>query len=103
MTFVPLPAAFVCFFLGGFLGGVFNSLSVAGIQSHAPDALRGRVLGLFTLIIGAIPALGGLASGALIEASGTVFTMRVAFGVAVVAFALLYFVQPALRQEPSNR
>lgn len=102
MTFVPLPAAFVLFFLGGFLGGVFNSLSVAGIQSHAPDALRGRVLGLFTLIIGAIPALGGLASGALIEAAGTVVTMRVAFSLAVASFALLYFVQPALRNEPSN-
>jgi len=59
------------------------------------------VLGLFSLIIGAIPALGGLASGALIEAAGTVTTMRVAFGAVVVAFALLYFLQPALRRETS--
>ena len=102
MTFVPLPVAFGLFFLGGFLGGVFNSLSIAAIQSHAPDALRGRVLGLFSLIIGAIPALGGLASGALIEAAGTVTTMRVAFGAVVVAFALLYFLQPALRKESPN-
>jgi len=98
MTFVPMPAAFPLFFLGGLLGGVFSSLSIAGIQARASDALRGRVLGLFSLILGATPALGGLAAGALISRLGTVVTMRVVFAAVAVAFTLLYVLQPALRE-----
>lgn len=98
MTLVPVPVAFLLFFLGGLLGGVFSSLSIAGIQARASDALRGRVLGLFSLILGATPALGGLVSGALVSRLGAAATMRVVFAAVAVAFALLYVLQPTLRE-----
>ena len=96
MTMAPAGVAFPLFFLGGFLGGVFNSLSIASAQEFSPDALRGRVLGLFTLILGATPALTGLITGLLISAFGTVITMRLLFAIVIVAFSLLFFTRPPL-------
>lgn len=98
MTWVPPGAAFPLFFLGGFLGGLFSSLSVAGIQSRAPDSLRGRVLGLLSLLLGASPALGGLAAGVFVESVGTVAAMRWVFALVVLAFVVLYATHPALRE-----
>lgn len=102
MTVTPAWAAFPLFFLGGFLGGMFNSLSLAATQERAPDHLRGRVLGLSTLILGATPALSGLATGALISAVGTVVAMRVIFAVVIAAFVILYLKQPALSDDPAR-
>jgi DHA3 family macrolide efflux protein-like MFS transporter len=100
LTLAPAWAAFPLFFAGGFLGGVFNSLSLAATQERTPDHLRGRVLGLLSLILGATPALSGLATGALISAVGTVVAMRLVFTGVIAAFVLLYFKQPALNAAP---
>jgi predicted MFS family arabinose efflux permease len=98
MTVAPPWAAFPLFFLGGLVGGVFNSFIMAQTQVLAPDALRGRVLGLFALILGATPALTGLATGALVSALGTVTTLRLVFTSVIAAFSLYYFTVPRTDQ-----
>jgi DHA3 family macrolide efflux protein-like MFS transporter len=98
MTWVHHAVAFPLIFCGGFLGGLFSSLSVAGVQERASDALRGRVLGLFTLLLGATPALGGLLAGTLVESIGILAAIRGVFAVVILAFAVLYFTQPSLRE-----
>jgi MFS family permease len=48
----------------GILGGVAISLIVAGIQENVDDAVRGRVLSMYTIISQVIPAASGLGAGA---------------------------------------
>lgn len=72
----------------GFVLIQMHSASNAVIQSNVPDALRGRVMSLFTLsVLGAFP-LGGLAAGFSAKAFGapaTTFASAVLVGAAVAA------------------
>ena len=54
----------------GVAGGLALSLVVAGIQAHAPEATRGRVVSMYTIISQVVPALSGVAAGALVQAFG---------------------------------
>jgi MFS family permease len=98
MTYAPAGPAFALFFAAGIVGGIVNALCLSGIQARAPAALRGRVLGLFSLILGGTPALGGWAAGKLAHALGLVSAMRSTFGVVSVLFVLLFAAVPELRQ-----
>jgi predicted MFS family arabinose efflux permease len=97
MTWVPAPAAFVLVFAGGMLGGVFSSLGISWTQRLAPAPLRGRIMGLFTLILGAPPAMGGALAGAMTDALGPVATIRLFFFAAAVVFAVFFAMLKALR------
>lgn len=101
MTWAPVWCAFVVFFCAGLLGGVFTSLCVAGIQARAPDQDRGRILGLYSLILGGAPALGGYVSGKLVDAVGIPAAIRAVFGVAAAAYVLLYLCRADLRDTSS--
>jgi hypothetical protein len=101
MTYAPGGWRFVVFFFGGVLGGVFTSLCLAGIQARAPDADRGRILGLYSLILGGTPALGGYVSGRLVDLVGVVPATRLMFGVAAVGYLLLYLSHADLRDTAS--
>uniref|UniRef100_UPI0035ADAF25 MFS transporter n=1 Tax=Piscinibacter sp. TaxID=1903157 RepID=UPI0035ADAF25 len=54
----------------GMAGGLALSLIVAGIQAQAPDALRGRIVSLYTIVSQVVPAASGVAAGALVQAFG---------------------------------
>lgn len=92
------PAAFALLFAGGMMGGAFNTLNIAGVQALAPDALRGRVLGLYSLILGATPALGGVFAGWLATATSPAVAVRVVFGSVLAVFTLFFAVLPALQK-----
>jgi MFS family permease len=97
MTVVPTPIAFALYFVGGLLAGMLSSLSLAAIQQAATSELRGRVIGLFSLVLGAPPAIGGAAAGALSDAIGTPAALRIVSCLFGAAFVLLYATRPALR------
>lgn len=61
----------------GVAGGLALSLIVAGIQANAADAVRGRVVSLYTIISQVVPAASGVASGALVQAFGVAVALRV--------------------------
>ena len=66
------------------------------LQAAVPEELRGRVMGVFSLTFGIIPA-GGLQAGFMAE----VFNAQIAVvvgGVIVVGFGLLLALQLGLRQ-----
>ena len=102
MTFAGTNAAFGLFFTAGALGGVFSSLAIAGTQARASDALRGRVMGLFTLILGAPPAIGGALAGAMSDTFGTVTTIRVFFTTVAVVFAVFFVTLKSLRPRTTS-
>ncbi|WP_119966632.1 MFS transporter [Simplicispira lacusdiani] len=52
----------------GLAGGTVLSLVVAGIQAQAPQALRGRVMAMYSITSQVVPALSGVAAGALVQA-----------------------------------
>lgn len=54
----------------GLLGGMVISFVIAGIQAQAPDAMRGRIMGMYSIISQVIPAASGVAAGALVRATG---------------------------------
>lgn len=54
----------------GLAGGMVISLVVAGIQARAPEALRGRVMGMYAITSQVVPAASGVAAGALTSAVG---------------------------------
>lgn len=72
----------------GVIGGLVISFIVAGIQGQAPAALRGRIMSIFSIISQVIPALSGLAAGALVRSTGIAHAIFAA-GVALAGLALL--------------
>ncbi|RZI44718.1 MFS transporter [Herbaspirillum sp. HC18] len=60
--------AFVLLACVGILGGAAISLIVTGLQENVEDAVRGRVMSMYTIISQVIPAASGLAAGALTHA-----------------------------------
>ena len=54
----------------GIAGGMVISLVVSGIQAHAPAAMRGRVMSMYAITSQVVPALSGVAAGALVNAVG---------------------------------
>jgi MFS family permease len=70
----------------GACGGMVVSLIVAGLQAHVPDALRGRVMSMYTMSSQVVPAASGLAAGLGLKFCGLLPTM-VGAGMALVAAA----------------
>ncbi len=82
----------------GVLGGMVISLVVAGIQAQAPPALRGRVMGIYSIISQVIPAASGVMAGAVVRSSGITQAILGA-GIALACLAMLAaMVMPQLRQ-----
>ncbi len=73
------PLAVLALFAGGLGSAVFSSMQSTLVLTHAPAALRSRVMGLVTVSIGTGP-FGILAAGLLSEAAGP--------GTALLALAL---------------
>lgn len=66
---VRLPAAaFALLACVGILGGIAIGLIVAGIQENVDDAVRGRVLSMYTIVSQVMPAASGVAAGMLTQA-----------------------------------
>src|SRR5436190_19422392 len=66
---------------------LYFSTSNAVLQSIVPDAMRGRVMGIWALIFGGMIPLGSLESGLMVDFLGTPATM--AIGAVICALAAL--------------
>ena len=73
--------------MAGASGGMVVSLIVAGLQAHVPDAVRGRVMSMYTMSSQVIPALSGLLAGFGLKFLGLQATM-VAAGMVLICSAL---------------
>lgn len=72
----------------GVSGGLALSLIVAGIQASAAAPVRGRVVGMYTIISQVVPAASGVAAGALVQAFGIGTALRVC-GASLAAIMLV--------------
>ena len=76
------PAALGLLFLAGFFELSFSSMSQTIVQVNAPNAIRGRVLGLFNMSSLGLRAFSGVTVGLL----GSVTSIHVSLAVAAAGF-----------------
>ncbi|RKH15453.1 MFS transporter [Corallococcus sp. CA053C] len=79
------PAAIGVLFLAGFLELSFSSMTQAIVQLNAPDTIRGRVLGLFSMSASGLRAFSGVTVGLL----GSVTNIHLSLGLSAVAFVVV--------------
>jgi MFS family permease len=81
-------AAFALLACVGMLGGIAIGLIVAGIQENVDDAVRGRVLSMYTIVSQIMPAVSGVAAGALTQVLDARLAAAVCGGVLACAALL---------------
>ena len=92
----------LCFLmLGGFGMLLFFSTSNTVMQTIVPDEMRGRVLGVWGLVFGAMIPLGSLEAGAVAHWLGAPFAL--AFGAIVCAIAGLVTLLVIRRRDASEQ
>ncbi|WP_163995639.1 MFS transporter [Pyxidicoccus caerfyrddinensis] len=79
------PAAICVLFLAGFLELSFSSMTQAIVQLNAPDTIRGRVLGLFSMSALGLRAFSGVTVGLL----GSVTNIHVSLSLSALAFVMV--------------
>ena len=72
----------------GMLGGMVISFVVAGIQGQAPEAVRGRIMSIYSIISQVIPASSGVVAGVLVRNSGVTDALMIS-GLGLACVALL--------------
>jgi len=97
-TFRTLPLSLAALVGVGWGGMVLYNMANTLLQVHVPDALRGRVMSIYSLIMfGGMP-LGALWAGALAAVIGAPQTIVVSALVSL-AFAVLFWIRaPQLRR-----
>ena len=70
-----LPLVLACLAVGGWGMLLFFSTANTLVQTSVSDAMRGRVMGIWTLVLGGLIPLGGLESGVLAQAVGVPWTI----------------------------
>ncbi len=90
------PVALAFLFVAGFFELAFNSMAQALVQIHAPEALRGRVLGLFNMASLGMRAMSGIVVGVVGGAVGIHVSLAGA-ALAMLAFSAWLLLRYARR------
>ncbi len=86
------PVALLLLFAAGFLELAFNSMAQAIVQISAPAAIRGRVIGLFTMAASGMRMFSGITVGLVGGLIGIHYSLGVSAAVLLVCLgALLLF------------
>src|SRR5881394_3031488 len=94
------PIALIFLFAAGFGMLLFFSTSNTVLQTIVPDEMRGRVMGVWSLVFGAMIPLGSLEAGAVAHFAGTPFAL--AFGAIICAASALLTLFVIRRREAQN-
>jgi MFS family permease len=90
--FIATEILWVSIIFSALIGFTFNSVTTGTqtlIQSAIDNELRGRIMGLYTLIYRGIPAIGALAVGGLAETLGFRLTFAISATLALIAWAVM--------------
>src|SRR5437773_2011982 len=94
------PVALVFLFAAGFGMLLFFSTSNTVLQTIVPDEMRGRVMGVWSLVFGAMIPLGSLEAGAVAHFVGT--PLALAFGAIICAASALVTLCVIRRREAQH-
>jgi len=92
----PLASYFFLFWQGFFTLFILN-LANSTVQTTVADELRGRVMGIYTMIFLGFMPIGALIIGTLADTFGEVTSVRVSAIVLFIVAALLYYFVPQFR------
>lgn len=84
------PIALLLLFAAGFCELSFSSMNQTLVQMNAPEASRGRVLGLYTMAASGLRTFSGITVGLLGSVAGVHVSLALAAGAVVVAALLLF-------------
>jgi MFS family permease len=93
LVLAPAQTLFVaaaCLFAAGLCFTVWTSNANASLQLRVPDAIRGRVLGLYFYAFLGLQPIGGLVSGWLAAAGGTTLAFAVGGTITLAATAIAF-------------
>jgi MFS family permease len=96
----PVALLLACLALAG-AGGADNVTGIfrtTMLQSAAPDEVRGRLQGLFTLVLTAGPRVGDVVVGVIVAIGALWWPPLIGGVVVIIATALLYGSRPRFRQ-----
>jgi MFS family permease len=79
--------AFLLFILAGWSMTSALTSSNTSVQTNTPDGMRGRIMSVYSLVIGAAIPIGSIYSGTMADYFGVGFTFRVS-GMAGIVFML---------------
>ncbi|MEM9561355.1 MAG: MFS transporter [Actinomycetota bacterium] len=82
----------------GLAGGFYINMNQGLIQANTPQALMGRVMGLFTLVQVGLMPIGALALGLIASTIGIGLTMSVTAALALAVVVTTYVSSPELRR-----
>ena len=85
-----LAVAAACLFAAGLCFTVWHANANASLQLRVPDAIRGRVLGLYFYAFLGFQPIGGLLSGWLADAGGTALAFAVGGTVTLAATGVAF-------------
>jgi MFS family permease len=85
----------------GMAGGFVISLVVAGIQHQAPEAVRGRVMSMYSIISQVVPAASGIVAGAALKFMGVIDSLAIA-GLGLCSCAIIAAILMRTLRQQSN-
>jgi MFS family permease len=85
-------------FLAGFFELSFSSMAQTLVQIHAPETIRGRVLGLFAMSSSGLRTFSGLTVGI----AGSIVSIHASLAASSIAFLIVVAILMA-RQRPAVR
>lgn len=93
------PLAFLLVCGSGLAQILIFNMANALVQTHAPDALRGRIMGVYTLVFFGLMPLGALGIGFSAEHLGAPTAILIGSGAMLGAAAALAVLMPHLRRQ----
>jgi hypothetical protein len=97
-TVRQLPIAFLVLFAIGWGFMVMANMSNALIQIHVDDALRGRVMGIYTLTFFGLMPIGSLFNGTLAAQVGPPLTVQINALIMISFSSMLFLRVPGIRK-----
>ena len=79
------PLALALLFMAGFFELSFSSMAQTMVQMHAPETIRGRVLGLFNMSSSGLRAFSGITVGLV----GSIVSVHVSLAASALAFMIV--------------
>jgi MFS family permease len=91
--------ALACLAIGGWGMLLFFSTSNTLLQTSASDEMRGRVMGIWTLVFGGMMPLGGLEAGVVSHYLGVRWTIAIGAVVCAAAALVVWFIVRSRKPE----
>ncbi len=92
-----LPLALLLLLFAGVGQIMFSNLANALVQTQSADELRGRVMGIYSLVFMGMLPVGGLLAGAVAECVGEPLTVALGAALTLALAVLLWVFVPRLR------